>query len=116
MTFASIPVMRHVPDIESQWRSRVLADAYDPRPIPVGEKAGATIGMAMTESRGSDLRAVQRGDPRRQRMAPDGHKWFCPAPMSDAFFTLARADEGVTCFFVPRSPPRRRATPSASRG
>ena len=25
--------------------------------------------------------------------------------MSDAFFTLARAAEGVTCFFVPRSLP-----------
>jgi len=32
----------------------------------------------------------------------DGHKWFCSAPMSDGFFTLARAAEGVTCFFIPR--------------
>ena len=107
MTFASIPVMRHAPDIESQWKSRVLADAYDPRPIPVSEKAGATIGMAMTEKQGgSDLRAVRtqatRGD---NGWRLDGHKWFCSAPMSDAFFTLARTDEGVTCFFVPRSLP-----------
>src|SRR5438105_4841202 len=34
MTFASIPVFRHAPDIESQWRAKVLCDAYDPRPIP----------------------------------------------------------------------------------
>jgi putative acyl-CoA dehydrogenase len=107
MTFASIPVMRHAPDIERQWRAKVLADAYDPRPIPVDEKTGATIGMAMTEKQGgSDLRQVRteatRGD---GAWRLEGHKWFCSAPMSDAFFTLARAPEGVTCFFVPRSLP-----------
>jgi len=32
-----------------------------------------------------------------------GHKWFCSVPMSDAFFTLARTEAGLTCFFVPRS-------------
>jgi putative acyl-CoA dehydrogenase len=107
MTFASIPVLDHAPDIAATWRPKVLADAYDPRPAPVGEKAGVTIGMAMTEKQGgSDLRAVQtvatRGDGAYRL---DGHKWFCSAPMSDAFFTLARLPEGVTCFFVPRSLP-----------
>ena len=107
MTFASIPVLKHAPDIESQWRAKVLSDAYDPRPIPAGEKSGVTIGMAMTEKQGgSDLRAVRtaavRGD---GAWRLDGHKWFCSAPMSDAFFTLARTGEGVTCFFVPRSLP-----------
>ncbi len=31
-----------------------------------------------------------------------GHKWFCSAPMSDAFLTLAYAKGGLTCFLVPR--------------
>ena len=31
-----------------------------------------------------------------------GHKWFCSAPMCDVFLVLAQADEGVTCFLVPR--------------
>ena len=107
MTFASIPLLQHEPSIERAWRPRVLADAYDPRPVPVEQKAGATIGMAMTEKQGgSDLRAVatvatRDGDAWRL----EGHKWFCSAPMSDAFFTLARTGEGVTCFFVPRSLP-----------
>ena len=107
MTFASIPVMRHAPDIERQWRPKVLADAYDPRPMPVMEKAGATIGMAMTEKQGgSDLRAVRTQATRAGgAWRLEGHKWFCSAPMSDAFFTLARSEEGVTCFFVPRSLP-----------
>jgi putative acyl-CoA dehydrogenase len=107
MTFASIPIFKHAPDIESQWRAKVLADAYDPRPISVTEKAGATIGMAMTEKQGgSDLRAVRTEATRAEgAWRLEGHKWFCSAPMSDAFFTLARTADGVTCFFVPRSLP-----------
>jgi putative acyl-CoA dehydrogenase len=107
MTFASIAVFAHAPALEREWRPKVLADAYDPRPLPIPEKAGATIGMAMTEKQGgSDLRAVQTrairdGDAFRLT----GHKWFCSAPMSDAFFTLARLDDAVTCFFVARSLP-----------
>ena len=107
MTFAAVPVLEHADDIAREWRPKILADAYDPRPVAVSEKAGATIGMAMTEKQGgSDLRAVRtlarRGD---GAFRLDGHKWFCSAPMSDAFFTLARLPEGVTCFFVPRSLP-----------
>ena len=34
-----------------------------------------------------------------------GHKWFCSVPVADGFFTLARVDEGVTCFFLPRTLP-----------
>jgi putative acyl-CoA dehydrogenase len=107
MTFASVPVLAHAPDLAPAWRPKVVADAYDPRPVPVDQKAGVTLGMAMTEKQGgSDLRGVQttaRIDGNAYRL--DGHKWFCSAPMSDAFFTLARLPEGVTCFFVPRSLP-----------
>jgi putative acyl-CoA dehydrogenase len=107
MTFASVPLLDRENEIASTWRPKVLADAYDPRPVAVGEKAGATIGMAMTEKQGgSDLRAIRtlaRRDGEGWRL--DGHKWFCSAPMSDAFFTLARLPEGVSCFFVPRSLP-----------
>jgi putative acyl-CoA dehydrogenase len=105
MTFASVPMLDHAPDITRDWRAKVLADAYDPRPAPVAEKAGATIGMAMTEKQGgSDLRAVEtRAEKGVGCYRLNGHKWFCSAPMSDAFFTLARLPEGVTCFFVPRS-------------
>jgi putative acyl-CoA dehydrogenase len=107
MTFAAVPVLAHAPDIAATWRPKVIADAYDPRPVPVDQKAGVTIGMAMTEKQGgSDLRAVQTAaTPDGGAYRLDGHKWFCSAPMSDAFFTLARLPEGVTCFFVPRSLP-----------
>jgi putative acyl-CoA dehydrogenase len=106
MTFASLPVLANAPDIEKAWRAKILADAYDPDPVPHSRKKGVTVGMAMTEKQGgSDLRAVQaRAEPDGNgRYRLTGHKWFCSAPMSDAFFTLARLPEGVTCFFVPRS-------------
>ena len=38
-----------------------------------------------------------------------GHKWFLSAPMSDAFLVLAQAQEGLSCFLMPRLLPRRRA-------
>jgi putative acyl-CoA dehydrogenase len=63
------------------------------------------MGMAMTEKQGgSDVRA---NSTRAERQSDgsyilSGHKWFCSAPMSDAFLTLAYAKDGLTCFLVPR--------------
>ncbi|HUJ00340.1 MAG TPA: acyl-CoA dehydrogenase family protein [Usitatibacter sp.] len=107
MTFASIPVFAHAPALDRAWRDKVLEDAYDPRPLPCERKEGVTIGMAMTEKQGgSDLRAVAtRAERDAEAWRLTGHKWFCSAPMSDGFFTLARREEGVSCFFVPRSLP-----------
>jgi putative acyl-CoA dehydrogenase len=105
MTFASIPVFAQAPDLEREWRPKVVSNAYDPAPAPLAGKPGVTIGMAMTEKQGgSDLRAVQSVATREgSSFRLNGQKWFCSAPMSDGFFTLARLPEGVTCFFVPRS-------------
>jgi putative acyl-CoA dehydrogenase len=61
--------------------------------------------MAMTERQGgSDVRANEM---RAQRLGEGeaslrGEKWFCSAPMSDAFLVLAQAPSGLTCYFVPR--------------
>jgi putative acyl-CoA dehydrogenase len=109
MTYASIPTLRRQAEIARQWEPKVLSGDYDPRSIPAAEKAGATIGMAMTEKQGgSDVRAntsrarpVGSGGPGGEYELT-GHKWFCSAPMSDAFFTLAYTDSGLSCFFVPR--------------
>ena len=108
MTFASVKVLRNDPDLAAEWESKLLACDYDPRALPLAQKRAVTIGMAMTERQGgSDLRAnscraahAGRGD-----YELSGQKWFCSAPMSDAFFTLANTDAGLTCFFVPRSLP-----------
>jgi putative acyl-CoA dehydrogenase len=112
MAYSAIPSLRRVPAIRETFEPKVLAETYDPRPLPVGEKSAATIGMALTEKQGgSDLRAnatravkVNGGGPGGEYRLR-GHKWFCSAPMSDAFLTLAQADRGPSCFFVPRTLP-----------
>jgi putative acyl-CoA dehydrogenase len=105
MTFAGVQVLRQMPELAQEWEPKILATTYDPRPLPLDEKNGVTIGMAMTEKQGgSDLRANQT---RARHIGADlyelrGHKWFCSAPMSDAFLTLALVDGAITCFLVPR--------------
>ena len=105
MTYASVPAIRRSTSLAAAWEGRITAAAYDPRFVPVAEKTSATIGMAMTEKQGgSDVRANTTRATRHGvvEYVLDGHKWFCSAPMSDAFLTLAQADGGLTCFLVPR--------------
>jgi len=107
MTYAAVPALRHAPALADEWLPRLLSRRYDAASRPAPEKTGATIGMAMTEKQGgSDVRsnttrATPDGDGYRLR----GHKWFCSAPMCDAFLTLAQAPGGLTCFLVPRWTP-----------
>lgn len=104
MTYAAIPALRADKALLSEWVPKLTARLYDPAARPLARKAGATLGMAMTEKQGgSDIRAnatraVAEGDHYRLT----GHKWFCSAPMSDGFLTLAQAEGGLTCFLVPR--------------
>ena len=109
MSYAVVPALRHQPDVAEQWLPKLLEGKYDPRCIPASEKHGLTFGMAMTEKQGgSDVRANEtRATPRGkggpgQEYRLEGHKWFCSAPMCDAFLTLAQTKEGVSCFLVPR--------------
>ena len=77
--------------------------------MPAADKAGALCGMAMTEKQGgSDVRAnttvarpLNGGGPGAEYEIV-GHKWFCSAPMCDAFLVLAQADGGLSCFLLPR--------------
>lgn len=109
MTNAAIPTLRRQAPLAQEWEPRILSSHYDPRALPVNEKRGATIGMAMTEKQGgSDVRAnttrarALGACDQGQAFALTGHKWFCSAPMSDAFLTLGYSNKGLSCFFVPR--------------
>ena len=105
MTYASVPALRLDPALAEVWEPLVAATEYDPRPLPGKLKRGALIGMAMTErGGGSDLGhcatvATPLGDGRYELT---GTKWFVSAVASDAFFVIARAPRGLSCFFVPR--------------
>jgi putative acyl-CoA dehydrogenase len=107
MTFAAVPALRAAaPGLAEVWEPKLTALAYQPALAPPAGKAGALCGMAMTEKQGgSDVRANTTS------AVPDGpdgpwlltgHKWFCSAPMSDAFLVLAQAPAGLSCFLVPR--------------
>jgi len=105
MTYAVVPALQASSWAAAEWAPRVTAAAYDPRALPAAQKAEATMGMAMTEKQGgSDVRA---NTTRAEALSADevalvGHKWFCSAPMSDAFLTLAQEPDGLSCFLVPR--------------
>ncbi|MFG5863617.1 acyl-CoA dehydrogenase family protein [Metapseudomonas sp. CR1201] len=112
MTFACVPALRLQPDIAEKWLPKILATEYDPRNLPMEQKTGLTIGMAMTEKQGgtdvraNTTRAYSVGIPGPgQAYELVGHKWFCSAPMCDAFLTLAYTDKGLSCFLLPRHRP-----------
>ena len=108
MTHASIPVLRLQPEVAREWEPRVLSHEYDPRAQDARSKQGVLIGMAMTEKQGgSDVRAnTTRAEPMGGgEYAITGHKWFCSAPMCDAFLVLAQAPRGLSCFMLPRWTP-----------
>ncbi len=112
MAYAAIPGLAKTPEIRDLWVPAINSTSYDPRPVPITEKTGATIGMTFTERQGgSDLRAITTRARALTGSGPDttyelsGSKWFCSAPMSDALCTLAYTEKGPTCFFVPRSLP-----------
>jgi len=104
MTSAAPAALTFQPDVAATWKPKILAARYDPSSQPMQGKSGVTIGMAMTEKQGgSDVRAnTTRAVKRDGGYALTGHKWFCSAPMSDAFLTLAQTDRGLTCFLAPR--------------
>ncbi len=105
MTHAAVPAVVGEPAVAREWLPRLLGDGYDPRLVPPAAKPGVLMGMAMTERQGgSDVRAnttraVDAGDGTARIT---GAKWFCSAPMSDAFLVLAQEDAGLSCFLVPR--------------
>ncbi len=109
MTHSAISVLRTTPKLAHEWEPRLTSLAYDPELRPVSTKPGALCGMALTEKQGgSDLRATMTtaqpvdgaGSGEAYRLS--GDKWFCSAPMSDVFLTLARTPEGISCFLLPR--------------
>ncbi|MFY0255728.1 acyl-CoA dehydrogenase family protein [Chitinophaga sp. 30R24] len=108
MTFAVVPSLRLEPDIAREWLPLVLSNEYDERHIPYAHKKGVTFGMAMTEPQGgSDVRANLTFAKATGKGVYQitGRKWFCSAPMSDAFLVLAQTGKGLSCFLVPRFTP-----------
>ena len=111
MTYAAVPALRGNPELAAIWTPLLASREYDSGLRPNAQKHGALAGMGMTEKQGgSDVRSnttaavAVAGGPVAggQTYRLTGHKWFCSAPMSDAFLVLAQAPAGLSCFLVPR--------------
>jgi len=105
MTNASLAALMASPELFREWSPLILPRKYDPASRPPARKLGLTLGMGMTEKQGgTDVRA----NATRAEATGDGsyritgHKWFMSAPMCDAFLVLAQAEEGLSCFLLPR--------------
>ena len=107
MTRASVAALAAQPDLLAKVMPVIATRSYDPAFAPWWTKRGMTLGMGMTEKQGGTdvranmTRAVRDGEAYRIT----GHKWFMSAPMCDAFLVLAQAEEGLSCFFMPRFAP-----------
>ena len=112
MTYAVVPALRMQPEVAAAWEDALSSRVYDPTFRPLADKQGALMGMGMTERQGgSDVRsntsqavADGPGGPGGEYRIT-GHKWFCSAPMNDAFLVLAQARGGLSCFLLPRWTP-----------
>jgi putative acyl-CoA dehydrogenase len=108
MTYSAVPALRKDPELAAEWEPKMEVYRYDKRFVSAAEKESVLFGMAMTEKQGgSDVRAnttraASIGDGQYEIF---GHKWFCSAPMCDAFLILAQADAGLTCFVLPQWKP-----------
>jgi len=105
MTHASIPTLLLNPDLAREWLPKIVARDYQAALAPLAQKRAVKFGMGMTEKQGgTDVRTnTTRAQPTSDgTFRLTGHKWFMSAPMSDAFFVLAQAPGGLSCFLVPR--------------
>jgi putative acyl-CoA dehydrogenase len=105
MTNASVAALAHASPIANQWLPLIRSRQYDSSQKAPHEKAGLTLGMGMTEKQGgSDVSSntTRAEDARDGTWRITGHKWFLSAPMSDGFLVLAQAQQGLSCFLVPR--------------
>jgi putative acyl-CoA dehydrogenase len=107
MTRASVAALAVQPELLAKTMPVISTRSYDPSFAPWWTKRGMTLGMGMTEKQGgTDVRAnMTRAERDGDAYRVTGHKWFMSAPMCDAFLVLAQADEGLTCFFMPRFAP-----------
>jgi len=107
MTRASVAALAEQPDLLAKVMPVLGTRSYDPAFAPWWTKRGMTLGMGMTEKQGgTDVRSnMTRAERDGSAYRIAGHKWFMSAPMCDAFLVLAQADEGLSCFLMPRFAP-----------
>src|SRR5437762_2545073 len=107
MTRASVAALAEQAELLARVMPVLGTRSYDPAFTPWWTKRGMTLGMGMTEKQGgTDVRSnMTRAEHDGSAYRITGHKWFMSAPMCDAFLVLAQAEEGLSCFLMPRFAP-----------
>ena len=105
MTHAAVPALRAQPELADVWEPLLTSARVRPRPAARRRQARRAL------RHGDDGEAGRLGRPRQHHSGAavgdgeyelTGHKWFCSAPMCDAFLVLAQAPDGLSCFLLPR--------------
>ncbi|MBL0848512.1 MAG: acyl-CoA dehydrogenase [Candidatus Liberibacter ctenarytainae] len=105
VTNASMVALMTSPRVQKDWAQKILSRDYDPTNRAPMHKNSVTIGLGLTEKQGgTDINAIISSGHKISDgiYCLSGHKWFVSAPMSDAFIMLARVEEKIGCFLVPR--------------
>lgn len=107
-THAAVAALAHAADLEAELFPLIASRRYDRRPVPLAEKDGVAVTLALAEpGAGLDRAAVAtRGEPAGgDRIRVTGEKAFVAAPASDIALVLVRTQEGPTAVVVPRFAP-----------
>jgi len=104
-TSAVLAALTAAGDVGAEWVIRASTRRYDHRLLPVGEKAGVTLGHGLVERDGTfpasptqnRVRESETGD-----FVLDGQAWFLAAPTADAVLVAAAGAEGTGLYLVPR--------------
>nr|WP_255720215.1 acyl-CoA dehydrogenase family protein [Acuticoccus kalidii] len=107
-THTAIAALAYATDLETELFPLIASRRYDRRPIPLEEKDGATVTLALAErDAGLDRTNItMRGEMTAgDRLRVTGEKWLVAAPNSDMALTLCRTSEGPTVAMVPRFAP-----------
>ena len=109
MTYSGVPALRATPELAAEWEPRLTSHDVRPAARARRRQGGRALRHGDDREAGRLGRARQhdrRAAAERRRPGAEyeitGHKWFCSAPMCDAFLVLAQADGGLSCFLLPR--------------
>ena len=118
MTYSGVPALRTGPGARRRVGAALSPRAYD-RDASSRRREGRRPVRHGDDREAGRLGRARQHHARAERAAADGeyeltgHKWFCSAPMCDAFLVLAQADGRPVVLLLPRFRPDGSATPSA---
>jgi len=101
-THAAVASLAYAPDLEAELFPLIATRRYDRRPLPVDDKDGVLISLALAEREGAPTRGdLGEGD----TMRLNGTKTLVCLPQADLLLVLAGTTEGPTAALVSRHGP-----------